>query len=178
MVVAEAHQRTGSRTEKGRSYHCGSGPRSKVQRCGEPGAEARQTNDLIRKEGEHRGGTPPPREVFPLGFAASRIRPGRLMRFARGVSIPQLQIVVQVAARHHRAALCAARLVAPLPEPAPTAVPWRERPPEMTAWCATPAATDVVAHATLKGVGAHVGGRHSAASIACASTHPKPRDPQ
>ena len=29
------------------------------------------------------------------------------------------------------------------------AVPWRERPPEMAAWPAKPAARDVVAHATL-----------------------------
>jgi len=79
------------------------------------------------------------------------------MRLARGESIPQLQIVVQVAARRHRAALCAARLMAPLPERAPTAVPWRERPHEMTAWPATPAATDVVAHATLRIAGALVG---------------------
>jgi hypothetical protein len=104
--------------------------------------------------------------VFPLDSAASRIRPGRLMRFARGESIPQLQIVVQVAARRHRAALCAGRLEAPLPERVPTAVPWRERPPEMTAWRAKPAATDVVAHATLKNVGAHVGDGRSAAGFA------------
>jgi hypothetical protein len=79
---------------------------------------------------------------------------------------PQLQIFVQVAARSHRAALCAVRLVAPLPERSPSAPPWRERPPEMTAWRATPAATDVVAHATLKNVGAHVGDGRSAAGLA------------
>ena len=62
----------------------------------------------------------------------------------------QLQVVAQVTARRRRAALCAARLVAPLPERSPTAIPWRERPPEMAAWSAKPAATDVVAHATLK----------------------------
>jgi hypothetical protein len=55
--------------------------------------------------------------------------------------------------RRPRAAICAARLVAPLPERSPTAIPWRERPPELTPGPAKPAATDVVAHATQKDVG-------------------------
>jgi hypothetical protein len=55
---------------------------------------------------------------------------------------------------------------------APTAVLRRERPPEMAAWPAKPAASEVVAHATLKHVGAHVGGRHSAAGVASAPTGP------
>ena len=80
------------------------------------------------------------------------LRPGQLTRLARGERIRQLPIVVQVAARRPRAALCAARLVAPLPERSPTAIPWRERPPEMAAWPAKPAASDVVAHATAERV--------------------------
>jgi hypothetical protein len=74
-------------------------------------------------------------------------------RTGAGGCIPQLQIVVQVAVRRPRAAICAARLVAPLPERSPTAIPWRERPPELTPGPAKPAATDVVAHATQKDVG-------------------------
>src|SRR5262245_56980773 len=54
--------------------------------------------------------------------------------------------------RCRRAAFYAARLVPPLPERSPTAIPWRERPPEKTAWLATPAAGDVVAHATAERV--------------------------
>jgi hypothetical protein len=96
------------------------------------------------------GGTPLPREVFPLGS------------LRRGFVLPnegdsrtyertgQLPVVVQVTRRSRRAALCAARLVAPSPERSLTAIPWRERPPEMAAWSAKPAATDVVAHTTLK----------------------------
>ena len=42
-------------------------------------------------------------------------------------------------------------LVAPLPERSPTAVPWRERPPETAGWPAKPAASEVVAHATARG---------------------------
>ena len=64
----------------------------------------------------------------------------------------QLQVVAHVTGRRRRAALPAARLVAPLPEPSPTAIPWRERPPEMAAWPAKPAASDVVAHATAERV--------------------------
>ena len=59
---------------------------------------------------------------------------------------------MQVAARRPRAALCAARLVALLPERSPVAAPWRERPPEMTAWPAKPVASEMVAHATAEGV--------------------------
>jgi hypothetical protein len=46
----------------------------------------------------------------------------------------------------------------------------------MTAWRATPAATDVVARATLKDVGAHVGDGRSAAGIANAFTALSKRD--
>jgi hypothetical protein len=35
-------------------------------------------------QGEHRGGTPLPREVFPLDCPAPRIRRGQLTRLARG----------------------------------------------------------------------------------------------
>ena len=69
---------------------------------------------------------------------------------SRAESAKITDFLPQVTGRRRRAALCAARLVAPLPERSPTAVPWRERPPEMAAWPAKPAATDVVAHATLK----------------------------
>lgn len=58
---------------------------------------------------------------------------------------------MQVTNGRPRAALRAARLVSPLFGRSPTLIPWRERPPEMTAWPAKPAATDVVAHATLEG---------------------------
>lgn len=75
-------------------------------------------------------------------------RSGRRTRLARDEPVGQLQDVEQVADRRPRAALCAARLVESLLERTPTAVPWRERPPEMTAWRATSAASDVVAHAT------------------------------
>ena len=59
-------------------------------------------------------------------------------------SVARLQAVVGAAPR-------AARLVAPLPGRSPMVIGWRERPPEMAAWAAKPAATDVVAHATVKG---------------------------
>ena len=49
-------------------------------------------------------------------------------------------------------ALYAARLVEPLLERSPTAVPWRERPPEIAGWPAKSAASDVVAHATAERV--------------------------
>jgi hypothetical protein len=104
MVATEARQRTGSRTEKGRSYHCRSCPWPKVRRCGESVVEALQTNYLTRHEGEHRGGTPPPREVFPLDWPASRLLPGQLRRLERDERIRQLPVVVQVAARRPRAA--------------------------------------------------------------------------
>jgi len=58
---------------------------------------------------------------------------------------------VQVAARRPRAALCAARLVEPLLERSPGSVLWREGPPELAASPAKPAASEVVAHATLGG---------------------------
>ena len=54
--------------------------------------------------------------------------------------------------RRRRAALRAARLVTPLPAWSPTAIPWRERPPEMAAWPAKSAASDAVAHATAERV--------------------------
>jgi hypothetical protein len=61
-------------------------------------------------------------------------------------------------ARRLGAALCAARLVALMPARAPTPVSWRERPREMAAWPAKPAATDVVAHAAPEqAVGVRVG---------------------
>jgi hypothetical protein len=68
------------------------------RRRGKPVVEAHQTKDLKRQGGNTEGNAPP-REVFPLDWPASRIRPGQRMRFARGERIPQLQIVVQVAAR-------------------------------------------------------------------------------
>ena len=71
---------------------------------------------------------------------------------ARDAFAWQLQVVAQVRSDPRRAALFAARLVASLPERAPTAVPWRERPPEMAAWPAKAAASDVVAHATAERV--------------------------
>jgi len=57
----------------------------------------------------------------------------------------QLPIIAQVTSCRSRAAHCAARMVKPPPRPEPTAIPWRERPPEMAAWPAKPAARDGVA---------------------------------
>jgi len=47
----------------------------------------------------------------------------------------------------------------------------------MTPRPAKPAATDVVAHATLKDVGSHDGGGRSAAGIVSVSTAPRSQDP-
>jgi hypothetical protein len=69
----------------------------------------------------------------------------------------QLPIIAQVTSCRSRAAHCAARMVKPPPRPEPTAIPWRERPAEMAAWPAKPAARDGVAHATAGGFGARVG---------------------
>ena len=101
------------------------------------------------QEGEHRGGTPPPREVFPLALIWPRLDRGRYECAAFGKCFRQLQSVLRVAGRAHRAASCAARQVRPPPARWSIAVPWRERPPFWTAWPAKPAATEVVAHATL-----------------------------
>ena len=92
------------------------------------------------------------------------------MRLARGERIRQLPIVVQVAARRPRAALCAARLLASLGERSPTEVPWRERPPEMAAWPAKPAARVVVAHATAERVLAACAGSVSPLETTVSST--------
>lgn len=102
--------------------------------------------------GEHRGGTPLRARCSPWIRLRRGFCPGRRTRLARGGRAGQLQIVVQVAARRPRAALCAARLVEPLPERSPTAIPWRERPPEMAGWPAKPAASAVVAHAAAERV--------------------------
>jgi len=75
--------------------------------------------------GGNRRGNRASREVFPLDGGPPRDSPRR------------------------RAAHCAARVMTPLPVRSPTAIPWRERPPEMAAWPAKPAARTVVAHATL-----------------------------
>ena len=75
------------------------------------------------------GGNGASREVFPLGAFAPRARSWLRTWLARGERIRQVQIVVQVAARRRAAAFCAARLVDPVLERSPTAVPWRERPP-------------------------------------------------
>ncbi len=48
-----------------------------------------------------------------------------------------------------RAALFAARMTRPVSVRSPMVVSWRERPPFWTAWPAKPAASEVVAHATL-----------------------------
>jgi hypothetical protein len=88
----------------------------------------------------------------PLVGSATMSLPDRRTRLAHGKCSGQLQVVVHVAARRRLAALCAARLIVPLPERSPTAVPWRERPPEMAASPAKPAASDKVAHATAERV--------------------------
>jgi hypothetical protein len=119
----------------------------------------------FKEEGTRRV-TVPRARCSPLDASATRILPGRRKRIARGKRERQLQAVAQVTGSLRRAALCAARLLVPMPVRSPTAIPWRERPPEMAAWPAKPAATDVVAHATLKDVGAYVGGGRSAAGIA------------
>src|SRR5687768_5956733 len=77
-----------------------------------------------------------------------RIHPGQRTRRRCGAGTGQLRVLAQVTRGRPRAALCAARLVEPLPERSPRAVPWRERPPETAAWPAKPAAREVVAHAT------------------------------
>ncbi|MEQ1896750.1 MAG: hypothetical protein ABL971_05095 [Vicinamibacterales bacterium] len=48
-----------------------------------------------------------------------------------------------------RAALFAARMTRPVSMRPPMVVSWRERPRDLAAWSAKPAATEVVAHATL-----------------------------
>lgn len=71
------------------------------------------------------GRTTPPRGVFPLDWLASRVRLG------------------QANATRARTAHPATA------ERSPTAMPWRERPFEMAAWPAKPAASDVVASRLL-----------------------------
>jgi hypothetical protein len=82
----------------------------------------------------------------------------------------QAQVIAPLTSRRQRAAFCAARPVAPLLERLPTAVPWRERPPEMAALPAKPAAREAVAHATLKDVSTLVAGGSSTVGIASVST--------
>lgn len=102
--------------------------------------------------GNGRGEQDPPARCSPWIRLRRGIALGRRTRLARGGPVRQLQIIVQVAARRPRAALSAARLAAPRPERSPTAVPWREAPPEMAGWPARLAASEVVAHATAERV--------------------------
>ena len=72
------------------------------------------------------------------------------VRGARHATAPrQLLSRCELLSAAHRAAFFAARMSAPMPARSPNAVPWRERPPFWTAWPAKPAASEVVAHATL-----------------------------
>ena len=68
--------------------------------------------------------------------------------------------VSAVASRRLRVDLAGGALCGPLvgatARPGANTDPWRERPPVETAWAAKPAATEVVAHATLNNLGAHV----------------------
>jgi hypothetical protein len=97
------------------------------------------------------GGNRALREVFPLDGIHSRGSLCQKMGIRARRLPPQLQVAPQVTSCLSRAALCAARWVAPLSERSPTAITWRERPPEMAVWSAKPAASDLVAHATAEG---------------------------
>jgi hypothetical protein len=75
--------------------------------------------------------------------------PGRRTRSERGEYRLQLTFVVHSTPDSRRAALSAARLTPPLATRSPEAIPWHERPRDLASWSAKPAATEVVAHATL-----------------------------
>src|SRR5712672_1138238 len=55
VVVAQAGQRAGSRTEEGRHHRCGRRPRPKVRSGGKPDSEALETEDVTPR---HRRGRP------------------------------------------------------------------------------------------------------------------------
>ena len=63
------------------------------------------------QKGEHREGTPPPREVFPLPVTWHSTNRGRRKWCAPRDCFRQLQSSLRVAERTHRAALCAASQV-------------------------------------------------------------------
>ena len=116
-------------------------------------AERPVLNQALR-EGEQQGGTGPTARGVPLWIgSASRISFWSTERDCspRQRAETTVKTSSRLQADRRRAALCAARLVAPLPERAPTPVSWRERPRDLTASAIMPAATAEVAHATLAG---------------------------
>ena len=154
VVVAQAGERAGSRTEKGGRHPRRRCPGPKVRSRSQPGPAARETEVVTPAKGEQGGEQGLARGVPPLAGSVKRALPRRRTPRARGERIRQVQIVVQVAARRPRAALCAARNDSMASTTRPMAVPWRERPRDLAALAITPAARGVVAHATLSAASA------------------------
>ena len=109
-------------------------------------------SQLSRSEGNRRGNTggnsPSARGVPPRGHLVSH-ESRSIQCAALGNCFRQLQSALRVAERGASGGdLCRPTSATP-PARRSIAVPWRERPPFWTAWSAKPAASEVVAHATL-----------------------------
>lgn len=103
----------------------------------------------MTSRGGNRGGNRASRGVFPPVAPSPVPIASDAKQAGRASSLFQLQSAPLLTGRGLRAALFAARTNVTPRATRAMAVPWRERPRELAGSAITPAATEVVAHATL-----------------------------
>ena len=112
------------------------------------GYSSKYVISAVTSGGGNRRGNRASREVFPLCCIQSSAHRERCRRGWTRRGLFQLQSAPRLTDRALRAALFAARTNWTPSARRSMAVPWRERPRDLTGFAVTPAATAEVAHAT------------------------------